>query len=156
MGKRLRVIKKHVEYGESAFFNWNYVDFHELLDVLSCGVETQEEDAGYYADDFECLKDRFAKALEIVKFHKENGGGEELKKMIYDNALESAKETARIMKNANVSRNPEDLVDSADEMYEKYNKLIESLEGVEYVYNAMQKFYEQCEENNAYISFSAF
>ena len=69
MGKRVHVIAKHQEYGDSASFNWKCSEFHDFLDSLGAEVSPEDE----YADEFECQCVEYKKALDLLKKYKKKG-----------------------------------------------------------------------------------
>ena len=69
MGKRVHVVKKQEQYGNSEAFNWSFEEFHSLLDLLGCEVCAEDE----YADRFECLSDNYRNALDCLKRYKKIG-----------------------------------------------------------------------------------
>ena len=82
MGKRVHVIAKHQEYGDSASFNWKYSEFHDFLDSLGAEVSPEDE----YADEFECQCVEYKKALDLLKKYKKkgaNGVSKELNELGY-------------------------------------------------------------------------
>ena len=70
MGKRLHVVSRQEEYGNTEAFNWAWNDFKELLTALGCQVYESEE----YSDRFEVEVSEYEEAME--KFDKFlNSGG---------------------------------------------------------------------------------
>lgn len=63
MGNRLHICKKHViEYGETAYFNYQCEEFHQLMDSLEV-----EYTGGSFDDDFEIQKEDFERGLYKLK-----------------------------------------------------------------------------------------
>jgi hypothetical protein len=69
MGKRVHVIKKHAEYGNSEAFNWKYEEFNDLLGNLGCDMCHEDEDYDF----FECSVEDYKKALSLVNLYKRKG-----------------------------------------------------------------------------------
>lgn len=63
MGNRLHIAKRHIiEYGETAYFNWQNDEFHQLMDALEVTYTGEPFD-----DDFEIQREDFEKGLWNLK-----------------------------------------------------------------------------------------
>lgn len=63
MGNRLHVCKKHIiEYGDTAYFNYQNEEFHQLMDAL--GIEYTGESID---DEFEIQREDFERGLWKLK-----------------------------------------------------------------------------------------
>lgn len=63
MGKRLHVASKYeVEWSDSAYFNWNISEFHDLLDALDVYYTGETWD-----DDFEVSKEDWQKGIDTLR-----------------------------------------------------------------------------------------
>ena len=62
MGKRVHVVSKREEYGDSSVFNWKQEEFKSLLFALDC--EVHETDECGYSDRFEVMTDEYERAMK--------------------------------------------------------------------------------------------
>lgn len=77
MGKRVHVIKKHAEYGDTEAFDWQFEEFNDLLGNLGCDMCHKEDDY----DDFECDVDEYKTALKLLNAYKRKGKCKSVEKM---------------------------------------------------------------------------
>lgn len=68
MGYRVHVVKQTEKFADIEAFNWKNQEFAELLDALGCDMVSID---GY--ERFECRKEYFKTAINLVKCYKENG-----------------------------------------------------------------------------------
>ena len=81
MGKRVHVIKRHEEYGDSEAFNWRYEEFKDMLGCLNCYMCSEE----YACDRFECVVSEYKTALKLAKAYKKNGRTKKVIEKFEDN-----------------------------------------------------------------------
>ena len=66
MGKRLHVVKRQREYGNTEAFNWCFDKFRDLLGDLGCNICSEDE----YSDFWELTKTDYKRAIAIIKMMK--------------------------------------------------------------------------------------
>ena len=62
MGKRLHVVKRQAQYGDTEAFNWSFEEFHKLMELFSEEVSGDE-----YDDDWEMPVEDYKKAMDFIK-----------------------------------------------------------------------------------------
>ena len=137
MGKRVHVVSKQREYGDSEAFNWANEEFKDLLRDLGCNVCEQDE----YSDDFELLTAHYEVALNILKRMKGNPDltNEDIADLKYgeDDDYDS------------IDPDMIELEDVKDDI-EKLGYSLEEL------INVLEMFYDERDKNSSWIQFSAW
>ena len=75
MGKRVHVVKKREEYGDTQCFNWMFEEWKNLLGIL--GAEVHEEDE--YSDRWEVETSEYENAMENLKLYAKGASMEKFK-----------------------------------------------------------------------------
>ena len=124
MGLRVHVVKVREKYGDSEAFNYGVNDFISLLNMLD--VSLNQMDSEYETRRFECVKEDFNNALDILKEYKESG---ELKD--FDDYDKEDIDKYIIALSGN----------------EDFNKCLE------YVIECMEDFLDECDKNSEWMEF---
>ena len=137
MGKRVHVVSKQREYGDSEAFNWANEEFKDLLRDLGCNVCEQDE----YSDDFELLTAHYEVALNILKRMKENPDltNEDIADLKYG-------------EDDDYDAIDPDMIE-LDDVKDDIEKLGYSLEEL---INVLENFYDERDKNSSWIQFSAW
>lgn len=135
MGMRVHVCTKHiVEYGHSEGFNYTYQDFKNMLCGLGCDYSGEIDDT-----DWEVDRDKYNKALNLIKAHKAEIVKAAKGLDIDVNGIDNISRVATSMRYAcdkDVAAFSESDVDDVIELMERYE--------------------EEGEPGSCYLNFSAF
>jgi len=136
MGKRVHVVSKQVEYGNTEAFNWKGEEFKCLL--RNCGANACGED---YSDNFDLPVGDYERSLTILKRMKENPD------LTNDDLADLKVETEDGQNNFDP-----DLID--------INDIKESIKILDYtieeLIEILENFYEERDKDNDWIEFSAW
>lgn len=67
MGKRLHVVSKQRDFGNTEAFNWCFDKFRDLMGDLGCNICSEDE----FSDFWEMTKDDYKRAIAILKLMKD-------------------------------------------------------------------------------------
>ena len=142
MGYRVHVVKHTEKFADIEAFNWKNQEFANLLDDLGCNVCGEEP-----YERFECLKEYFKTAIDLIKCYKEKGTvdlpQEELEKFgISKETYEGRIDGGEI----DLPWVDEQLADTEDELGYTTDELL----------NTMEAFLEAADPDSDYIIFVAW
>ena len=107
MGKRVHVVKRQPEYGNTEGFNWKYGEFHLFLALLSDNVT-----GDYFDESWEMPAEDFKRIIDFVKKFIKTNTDEKLDELCDEYGIEK-----------------EEFVDAVYDMETTTPKLLETLKG---------------------------